>query len=309
MDKKLDNLLKECDLTKLTSFNQSIKEFTTYKIGGIAKYFIKVKNETDVMNALKFIKLSSLKYFILGGGSNILFSDKNFNGVVIDTSMLNKYKIEDEILTASCGCKISELAKITADSGLAGLHNFYYMPGFLGGGLYMNAKANDLEFADIFLEAEYIDIENLKIENLKMQNAKEKFSYKMSPFQKNKYFILNMKLKLKKADKNILKKEIEEYKNSRIQKKQFEYPCCGCVFKNDQNVGIPSGKIIEDLGLRNHRIGGAWVADYHGNFIVNENNAKSLDIKNLIEYVKEKVYEAKKIKLEEEIEYIGDFDD
>lgn len=305
----IERYLREGNLHLKTEFKKSLKDKTGYRTGGKAKFFIKPENEEDVTNAFRFAKNIGLEPIILGYASNVLISDKDLEAVVIDTSLLNKYNIDNEILVAECGLPTSEAAKMTAQKSLAGLENFYFMPGYIGGGLYMNSKCYGRAFSDIFISADCINIKSMKKEKIKIEDVKQEFGNKISPFQNSELFIYKVKLQLMPKNKSVLEDLMSSYKKDREKKHQFDYPSCGCVFKNDSSLGKSMGKVIEDLGLKKKRVGGAIVSPYHGNFIVNEKNATSQDIKDLIEQIKEIVLEKTGVSPEEEIIYFGDFND
>jgi UDP-N-acetylmuramate dehydrogenase len=167
----------------------------------------------------------------------------------------------------------------------------------------MNAKAYGSEFSKVVESVDVVN-ENFELETLTDQNLD--FSYKNSIFMKRKnLFIFKIKLKLFKDAKNIIYNRYLNNLNDRKIKGQFDFPSAGCIFKNNYDIGIPSGKIIEDLGLKGFRIGDAQIYEKHANFIINKNKAKSEDVLKLIEFIEKQVFEKKGIKLEREVQLLG----
>ena len=284
--------------------NFNISRFSTFKIGGKAEFFCMPESFKEIQDAISFAEKNNLKIYIIGGGANILFSDGLLNGLIISTKKLNKCCIENNFVTADSGISIDQLNKSVIKKSLSGLEFSSGLPGTLGGAVYMNARAYGKELADIVENVNVLDKKNRKIIDLKKQNLG--FSYKKSVFMENPdYIIVSAVLKLSKGIKKVIKELYKKNKKDRIAKRQFEFPSAGCVFQNDYEKNIVTGRLIEELGLKGFKIGGAEISMHHGNFIINKDRAKAAHVKELIEYIEKIVYEKKGIELKREIRLLG----
>ena len=275
---------------------------TTFKIGGPADYFVVPKDIEALIKAREAAIQAGLKYFILGGGANVLFPDSGYEGAVIATEGLNQIFLETNgLLHAGCGAAISDVAQFASGAGRAGLQFFYSMPGSTGGAIYMNARCYNASISDALKAAVYLDKEgNVK----QLETAHGGFDYKVSPFQTNGGIILEGIFATTGGNAESLGREMEGYKADREAKGHFAYPCAGSVFKNNRAFGLPSGKIIDNLGLRGYTVGGAKISEHHANIIVNSGHATAQDVKDLVSLVEDKVREATGFQLEREIIYV-----
>jgi UDP-N-acetylmuramate dehydrogenase len=283
--------------------NIPLSKFTTFRIGGNADFFSMPENQSDIITSLDFAKQRGLKCFVMGGGANLLISDDGFRGMVISTMKLKKVKIDGVSVLAESGVSVDALNAKLIRHSLSGMEFSSGLPGSLGGSIYMNAKAYGSEFSGI---TEYVEIINEKLVPEKLFKTELEYAYKSSIFMKRSgIFIYRIALKLNKEDKKEISISCEKNKNDRKIKGQFDYPSAGCIFKNSYDLGIPTGKIIEELGLKGTSIGGAEVFSFHANFIINRNNATATDVVKLIELIEKKVYEEKGIRLEREVQLLG----
>lgn len=281
----------------------SLKKWTKFKIGGSAKYAVFPCTLNELKDALSFSKENLIPYFFIGGGANLLVSDKGFNGLIIFTHYLNRYKVFNNIIEAESGLSVNKLNKIALLNSLSGLEFSNGLPGSIGGAVFMNARVYGKEFSEVVKSVTILDKDNNISE---IDNKKIFYDYKKTYFMENRTsFIYKIKLELKKDSFfSILLKGLKN-KRDRIKKGQFTYPSAGCIFKNNYEIGIPSGKIIEELGLKGLQIGGAKIYEKHANFIINYNKAKAEDVLRLIEIIEKTVYEKKGYKLEKEIQFLG----
>jgi UDP-N-acetylmuramate dehydrogenase len=302
--------------------NVLLRDYTTFKIGGPARYFFVAENKEDLKNAILWAKKKKLPFFILGGGSNVLFSDKGFNGLVI--KMQNtQYKIRNTKIVAEAGVPLQKLVLETAKKGLSGLENLAGIPGTLGGGIWGNAGAFGREIGDLVEEVKILQIANGKLQIVNFKKEDCKFGYRESIFKrKENWIILEAILRLKKGKKKEIEEKIKEILRLRKEKQPLEFPSAGSVFKNVpiekvpkeirekfkekiKDGFLPAGVLIEAVGLKGFQIGGAKISEKHANFIVNVGNAKASDVKELIEKIKKEVKKKFKIQLEEEIKLVG----
>jgi UDP-N-acetylmuramate dehydrogenase len=279
---------------------------TTFKTGGNADFFAVPDSYDDIIKLLKFTRKYSVPVFILGGGANILVSDKGIRGLVIDLNEISKVSFQNNLCTAEAGFPISDLAKEAAEKKLKGLDFIYGMPGTVGGAVWMNARCYDASISDILISVDYLD-ENLVLRGLKTKDIQNNFSYKQSPFQNSNNIILSATFHLEKGNKKQIWEKMELHKKDRENKGHFKYPCAGSVFKNNRTFGEPTGVIIDSLGLKGYSKGDAQISDFHGNIIINNGKAKSEDIRGIIDFTQKTVDKKLGLKLDPEIQFIGDW--
>lgn len=276
--------------------NKALKDLTTFKIGGIAEYFCAPTTFNEMIQAWQYAKQNKIKIFVLGKGSNILFDDKGFWGLVVHNN-IEFLRIFKNNVYVGAGYSFASLGVQSVHNNLSGLEFAASIPGSVGGAVYMNASAFGQAVSDTIERVSWLDEEG-KILILK-KNQME-FAYRDSVFQKRKGIILSCVFALEKDEKS-REKQLEIVKKKR-KTQPIIANSAGCVFKNPENLA--AGKLIEECNLKNYRIGGAKVSELHANFIINEKNASSKDVLNLISFIKKVVKEKKNILLEEEIKII-----
>lgn len=311
--------------------NILLKNYTTFKIGGPAKYFFVAKKESDLIYAIKWAKGKKLPTLVLGGGSNLLVSDKGFNGLIIKIQN-TKYKIQKTNIYAEAGTPLSQLVNASVKYGLSGLEWAVGIPGTIGGAIYGNAgwPSNKKNISSIVESVKILKVLSFKLQVISYEREDCQFDYRQSIFKKNKnLIILSISLKLKKGNKKKIKKETSRILKSRREKIPAGFSA-GSVFKNftpyrpalskkggggagpkeleelkkfKENGIIPAGWLIEKCGLKGKTIGNAKISEKHANFIINLGNAKSKDVKKLINLAKNKVKNKFGVSLEEEIQH------
>lgn len=277
----------------------SLSTLTTYKTGGIAKLVVYPNNIINLKQLLKLIHKHNIKYFILGKGSNTLFSDKEFNGVIIKLDKLNNFKIKETEIYVESGMILSKLVQASVKNELTGLEFAIGIPGTIGGAIYMNAGAYGSKMSNI---VKSVIVLNEKLQIVEIPLEKLKFDYRYSIFQANKNLIcVAANIKLEHGNHDEIVSKIKENLLKRKNSQPLEYPSAGSVFRNPE--GNYAGKIIEELGLKGKNIGGAEISTKHANFIINKNNASSSDILNLIKLVQKEAKDKYKIdlKLEQQL--------
>lgn len=279
--------------------NVDLKSYNTYKVSTISKYLIDVKSEELLVNLIKYLKENNINYFILGNGSNVVFPNEPFDGVIIKLNGLNAIDIDDDEVYVGAGVMLPKLVSETVNNCLCGLEWAAGIPGTLGGAVVGNAGAY---LSEIFSFIEEIRVlENDEIKTLKKDDVK--YSYRYSSFKENKdVIILGAKLKLNKGSKDESEVLMKERLERRIKSQPLEYPSAGSVFRNPE--GNYAGKLIEDCGLKGKRIGGAMVSEKHANFIINYDNATPKDVRDLIKLVHDTVLKETNIDLVIEQELI-----
>ena len=279
--------------------NESLKDKTTFKIGGNASFFAKPEDSKSLIALLSWAKENDLPLFILGGGSNLVVSDDGIDKLVISTEAFDFCNLQDEVLTCGSGCSFEKITEFCIKSEISGLENFAGLPGTTGGATFMNARCYEVSISDVISSVKYIDLSDFTEKTYSVDLSE--WDYKKSPFQTGDKIITQVNFNVKKGNS----KEIEEKSLSFIKDREikghFKFPSAGSVFKNNRNFGKPSGKIIDEVGLRGFSVGQAQVAPWHGNFIINNGNATASDVRNLVEIIQEKVLKETGFMLECEI--------
>ena len=298
--------------------NIILAKYTTYKIGGPVDYFVSVKNYEELKKALQFAEDNSLPIFILAGGSNVLFSDDGFKGLVIkiDNKELN---VNGNEMTAGAGVLMDNLVSQSIENSLAGLEWAGGLPGTVGGAIRGNAGCFGGEIKDIVKEVAALTYGG----EIKLYKGEDcGFNYRDSIFKHSKEIIISAIFELRAGNRENLKATAFDH----IKYRQMKYrtPSCGSVFKNcplekipekvqekfkdkiknDPFPILPVGAVIDACGLVGKTIGGARITEEHANIIHNFNNAKAADVLDLIDLIKEKVKQKFDINLEEEVQLI-----
>lgn len=270
--------------------NILLKDYTTFKIGGPARYFTEARTKEQVVDAIQWAKDNSHPFFILGKGSNLLVSDKGFEGLVIRMELNNMHDLYIE-----SGVEIDDMVKHCLDLGYTGMEWMAGIPGTVGGAIRGNAEAFKGITADIIEKVEALNGISIK----EFSNRECMFHLKTSVFKKNKdLIILSCVFNLKKGKAQ----DIKQYLDYRGERHPIE-PSAGCIFRNEGD--IPSSALIEKAGLKGKTVGGAMVSNKHANFIINKGNATAKDVLDLIKVIKKEVKDKFNVDLIEEVQYLG----
>ena len=286
--------------------DEPMKKHTTFKIGGNADIFIKISDLNTLINLLKFVKENNINLTVIGNGSNILVKDNGIRGIVLKLDFKNietKEKSNNKIeISVGAGVSLGFLAQQLLKKSVGGFEFASGIPGTIGGAVRMNAGAYGSEFKDIVIETKCIDRDgNIIVLN----NSEQNFSYRHSIFFEKDRYILETKLLLN-ANQNsdeILKK-MEENSNARKTKQPLGMPNAGSTFKRGDD--FITAQLIDQCGLKGFSIGGAQVSEIHAGFVVNTGNATAKDVLDLVEYVKNKVFEKFNKNIMLEIEVLGE---
>lgn len=271
----------------------SLKKYNTYRLDVKCDYLVFPKDIDEVVKLISFLKENNYKYLVLGNGSNVIFKNNRYNGVVIKLSKLDKIEFDGDKVVVGAGVSLSKLANMAINNSLSGLEFSVSIPGEIGASVSMNAGAYNESFSDVFVSAKIL---TPKLEIIELSNEDMDFSYRNSFIKKNKdYIVLEVVLKLKPGNKEEMNAVIEKRFEKRKATQPLEYPSAGSVFRNPE--GMYAGKLIEDANLKGYSIGGAMISDMHANFIVNKDNATGEDIINLINLAKDKIKENNNIDL------------
>ena len=283
-------LQKLSGITVYQDYN--VGKLTRYQTGGNADLYILPKTESEFIKSLEAVK-GICPCFILGGGNNLLVSDQGFKGAVIHTKNLCRREIKGNLYLAECGVKMQTVVDDMRLNALSGLEFAVGIPATVGGAVCMNAGCFGKSVGDLVC---YVVTENGVI-----NKSECKFSYRSSRFLVNDEAVIKVCFSLRPSEIDIIEEKIKSYKNTRHNPKGKS---CGSVFKND---GCFAGKVIDECGLKGLSVGGATVSKEHANFIIANGKCTSKDVYDLILEVKSKVYEKTKIKLCEELVYLGEF--
>lgn len=295
------NLFRESNIDFVE--NLPLSKYTTFKIGGNADVGVFPKNEEQAIKVFDIIRANSLKYIILGNGSNVLVSDEGFSGVAVILSGMHGYSVCDTTVTASAGMPLTRLAFVACENSLSGLEFAYGIPGTVGGGIYMNAGAYGGEVGKVLLSSKWYDMNTGKVGEY--TNAEHCFAYRNSIYMNEDKIILSAKFKLETADKDGILSKMNEYMYSRREKQPLEYPSAGSVFKRGN--GFITAKLIEEAGLKGRRVGNAQVSEKHAGFIVNLGGATACDVLKLVDIVKDEIFEKYGYKIECEVRIVRNY--
>ena len=299
MNKLLDEI-KKMDIGKILT-DVSLKNYTTYKVGGICKIMVFPKNIECLITLIEKLKKDNIKFMVLGRGSNTLFSDKEYNGVIIKLDELNHISVHENRIVAEAGANMMKVVREAIRHELAGLEFAAGIPGSIGGCIYMNAGAYN---SDMGYVVSRVKVLTPKMTVITMVNRELDFHYRSSFFQKHKdYIVLEATFNLKKGNRLLLEEVVNDRKKRRVESQPLEFPSAGSVFRNPPDMF--SGKLIEDLGYKGLTKGGAMVSKKHANFIINYNNATASDIKELIDFIRDEVKDKYGVDLHVEQEFIN----
>lgn len=307
LEEKVKKELEEL-ITAEVKLNESMKNHTTFKIGGNADIFIEVKSVADLKNILVIAKKHNMPITILANGSNLLVRDGGIRGIVIkikfDSIKIEKSEEDEEIynLTAYSGANLMEVCQRAAEAGIGPVHEIYGIPASVGGAVKMNAGAYGTEMKDLVYETCYMDYDG----NMhKVIGDEHNFGYRGSIFSFKKVILIYSVFKLRKVeDPEFQAKEMERILNLRAEKQPLDYPSAGSTFKRGEDY--IASLLIDQCGLKGRSVGGAEVSKKHGGFVLNKGNATAKDVLDLVSEVKKEVFKQKNKVLEMEVIVIGE---
>ncbi len=273
--------------------NVSLKKYNTYKLDVTCKYVVFPDDLGTLVLLLNFLKENNIKYLVLGNGSNIIFKNDEYDGVIIKLDRLNKVVFNDTTIEVEAGYSLVKLAIECMKRSVAGFEFASGIPGLIGASIAMNAGAYKSSMSDIVKEVKVI---NPNLEIITLTKEELNFSYRDSFIKQNpNYFIVEATLELSSGDAKEIEDLISKRRIKRIENQPLEFPSAGSVFRNPE--GMYAGELIEKCGLKGYKIGDAMISDKHANFIVNTGNAKGSEIIELIELIKQKVLETYNVEL------------
>lgn len=304
--------------------NVLFKNYTTFRIGGPAKFFVEVKNEAELIEALQYARNNNLEFFIIGGGSNLLVSDKGFKGIVIQCKLTTyNLQLTTNTIETAAGVPLALVVNISAQNSLAGMEWAAGIPGTIGGAVRGNARAYGKNTGMAIESVKVLDMNDMQVKNFNKEECE--FEYWGSIFKsKPNLIILSANFKFKPGNKEESQKIIRETVAKRIAAQPQGVGNPGSFFLNplvsDQKLreeferdrgtkcrgdNLPAGWIIERAGLKGRKIGGAMVSEKHANFIVNTGEATAEDVIMLVSLIKQQVRDKFGIELQGEVQYLG----
>ncbi len=298
-----ENAVKELSQFGNIEFNSSLALCTTFKTGGNADILIEPFGEDSVSPIIRILRDESFPFQIIGGGSNLLISDKGLRGAVIKISGVeNSFKLSGDYIYAGAALSKERFISEAINAGFGGVEFMAGIPGSIGGGIFMNAGTYMGSFVDVLKKICGVDYNGSVIE---VDACADISGYRKMNLPENTVITGGLFSLPLAENVNETRKCVEDIISDRWTKHPMDYPSAGSVFKNPE--GFSSWKLVNDSGLKGYRIGGAMVSEKHTNFIINTGNAVSSDIFNLIRYIQETVQKTSGVELETEIKILGEF--
>lgn len=286
---------------RLGARDQPLKEHTSLRIGGPADYYVRVRNEEDLLGAIAVARQHELPVFVLGGGTNLLVSDRGIRGVVLHNAY-SETSVDGTIVTAAGGTPLASVAAVAARAGITGLEWMATVPGTVGGAVHGNAGAFGSETADALVDATLVDLNG---DVWVQDRAQMGYAYRTSVLQGTPIVCLRARFRGAPGERAAAVAKIKEMANERIKKQPLAQPNTGSIFRNPP--GDHAGRLIEAAGLKGARVGGAEVSHKHANFIVNSGDATSADVWELMQRCMREVQEKFGVTLVPEVERVGDW--
>ena len=287
---------------KNVKIEEPMSKHTTFRIGGPAQYFVTPQSTEELAQVILLCNAEKVPYFMLGHGSNLLVSDKGMRCVVIQLyNNFARFSIKGDRVYAQAGVMLCKLGNAIKEAGLTGFEFAAGIPGTLGGAVMMNAGAYGGEMKDI---VEYVQLMDRDGNLFEKSGEEMDFSYRHSIVEDENYIVLGATLKLEPGDMEAISERMEELAVARKTKQPLEFPSAGSTFKRPE--GYFAGKLIMDAGLRGYQVGGAQVSEKHCGFVINKGGATAKDVLQLVEDVRNKVYEKFQVELEPEVKMVGE---
>lgn len=275
----------------------SLADYTTFKVGGPAVCIIEIENIEQLSNMSRYLNLVEYPYFILGNGSNTLALDEGYEGIILHLGKkFEGITVDGNIITAKTGTMLTKVSRAAMEHGLTGLEFAAGIPGSVGGAVVMNAGAYGGEMSQVVKLVRVVAPDG---EIMELTSTFLEFGYRNSVLKHKKFIAAEVVFELQQGDRDTIKAAMDDFNSRRREKQPLEYPSAGSTFKRPE--GHFAGKLIMDSGLRGFQIGGARVSDKHCGFVVNAGNATAADILDVIEEVKERVFDRFSVSLEPEI--------
>lgn len=286
--------------------NESMAKHISFRVGGCADYYVNCIDRKELSSLLSFLTEEGVPHMLIGNGSNLLFRDSGYRGVIIHLEgEFQDCEVQGDTVIAGSGKLLSSVSSLAAKSGLAGMEFASGIPGSIGGAIYMNAGAYGGEMKDIVTRVWLMSPDG-KEETVRPGTEME-FAYRNSCLQRTGEIVTKVELKLQPEDAEAIQARIAELTEKRVQKQPVNFPSAGSTFKRPAE-GYAAA-LIQESGLKGVSVGGAEVSEKHSGFIINKGGATATDVLQLMELVEKKVYEDSGIHLEPEVRIIGEEDE
>lgn len=286
--------------------NESMAKHISFRVGGCADYYVNCIDRKELSSLLSFLTEEGVPHMLIGNGSNLLFRDSGYRGVIIHLEgEFQDCEVQGDTVIAGSGKLLSSVSSLAAKSGLAGMEFASGIPGSIGGAIYMNAGAYGGEMKDIVTRVWLMSPDG-KEETVRTGTEME-FAYRNSCLQRTGEIVTKVELKLQPEDAEAVQARIAELTEKRVQKQPVNFPSAGSTFKRPAE-GYAAA-LIQESGLKGVSVGGAEVSEKHSGFIINKGGATATDVLQLMELVEKKVYEDSGIHLEPEVRIIGEEDE
>lgn len=305
----LAQIRRKIKLASRITRDEPMGPHTTLGVGGPADLYCRPGSVEEAKRLWRVCRTEGLEVFVLGGGANILVSDRGIRGMVIDLGDIRGIETAGTEVIAAAGTPVSDVSEAAAAQDLAGLEFLYSMPGSVGGSVWMNARCYGSSISDVL---EFVDVVRREptgeLTEERMHPRGDAFGYKRSPFQGMDCLILKAGFRLRRGSSRDSLETMQAYRADRVVKGHFEHPSAGSAFKNDRSFGEPTGRIIDSLGLRGYRSGGAAVSELHANIVVNTGRATARDVLAVLEHMEQVVLERRGLRLAREILLVGEWE-
>ena len=277
-------MIDEFNLLNIKHYvNYDLTDLNTMKLRSKAHVLVEPKDIDELKSVLDIVSKYKSKYFILGNGSNVILPIY-YDGVCIKLNKLNNYTFDNGNIYAEAGCMINVIANDVSNRGYTGLEWASHIPGTIGGSIYSNAGAYKGQISDVITSITILDNGNIKTIN----NSEALFGYRTSIFRNDKNkIVLSCEMKVSKGNLEEIKSIIKERLDKRIKSQPLNYPSCGSVFRNPDDIA--AGKLIDDLGLKGYNVGDLCISEKHANFIINKGKGSKEDYDVLVKTIKDKV--------------------
>lgn len=305
--------------------NEPMSRHTSFRVGGPARWFVEITDAEELKEALRWASEKNTPYFILGGGTNTLVSDKGFDGLVVKITDRSA-RLDGERFIVGAGALTASVARTAARAGLTGLEWAVSLPGTIGGAVRGNAGCFGGEMKDVVESALIFQVSKGHL--VKLSRDELMFGYRDSIIKRNKDVIIEITFRLQTGEPVEIKTKMDEVMRQRVNSQPIASGTAGCLFKNVEfqdhteinrilsvfpeipskfleTRRVPSGWIVDQLGLKGKTIGGISVSKEHANFLINDGKATADDIIQLVTFIKSRARDELGIKLQEEIEYVG----
>jgi UDP-N-acetylmuramate dehydrogenase len=281
--------------------DEPMSKHTSLHIGGPADYFVRITTERDLLGAIAVAREHELPVLMLGGGTNMLVSDRGVRGVVLQNDW-SESSVDGTTIAAASGTPLASVAAVAARSGIVGLEWMATVPGTVGGAVHGNAGAFGAETKDVLVDATLMDLNG---DTWSETSADLGFAYRTSKLQKTPIVVVRARLRGTPGDRATAVKRIKEIANERIAKQPLAQPNTGSIFRNPP--GDHAGRLIEAADLKGATEGGAMVSTKHANFIVNVGDASAMDVWKLMQRCQSEVKGRFGVELVPEVELVGEW--